>query len=198
MTKKIGGEKFQFWLYCDAHYELWSSFLFCWDSFKMRRKKSKTWSYFVDRSINIHDIPPKIHNKNSAILVKFFPSLVVSSSAATHIQSSLFYTIWNCHCIAISKIQCIFLLIFASFFYLYFSSAAATGGRSEVILTSSGGGGTNTAGATAKSSSGLYPVTRHSVNSSGMLMVGPNFRVGKKIGCGNFGELRLGKYIIAS
>lgn len=24
-------------------------------------------------------------------------------------------------------------------------------------------------------------------------MVGPNFRVGKKIGCGNFGELRLGK-----
>ena len=25
-----------------------------------------------------------------------------------------------------------------------------------------------------------------------VLMVGPNFRVGKKIGCGNFGELRLG------
>ncbi|XP_060537333.1 casein kinase I isoform X1 [Cylas formicarius] len=36
--------------------------------------------------------------------------------------------------------------------------------------------------------------TRHSVNSSsGVLMVGPNFRVGKKIGCGNFGELRLGR-----
>ncbi|XP_049643890.1 casein kinase I isoform X1 [Suncus etruscus] len=37
----------------------------------------------------------------------------------------------------------------------------------------------------------------HSVRSagagSGVLMVGPNFRVGKKIGCGNFGELRLGK-----
>ena len=30
-------------------------------------------------------------------------------------------------------------------------------------------------------------------SSSGVLMVGPNFRVGKKIGCGNFGELRLGK-----
>ena len=30
---------------------------------------------------------------------------------------------------------------------------------------------------------------------SGVLMVGPNFRVGKKIGCGNFGELRLGKYM---
>ena len=27
---------------------------------------------------------------------------------------------------------------------------------------------------------------------TGVLMVGPNFRVGKKIGCGNFGELRLG------
>lgn len=78
-------------------------------------------------------------------------------------------------------------------FFFIFSGAAAAGGRTEVILTSSGGGGTNTAGATAKPSSGLYPVTRHSVNSSGMLMVGPNFRVGKKIGCGNFGELRLGK-----
>lgn len=30
-------------------------------------------------------------------------------------------------------------------------------------------------------------------SSSGMLMVGPNFRVGKKIGSGNFGELRIGK-----
>lgn len=50
-----------------------------------------------------------------------------------------------------------------------------------------------TGGATSKNSSGMYPA-RHSVNSSsGMLMVGPNFRVGKKIGCGNFGELRLGK-----
>ncbi|XP_073988909.1 casein kinase I gish isoform X3 [Rhodnius prolixus] len=36
--------------------------------------------------------------------------------------------------------------------------------------------------------------SRHSVSgSAGVLMVGPNFRVGKKIGCGNFGELRLGK-----
>lgn len=96
----------------------------------------------------------------------------------------------------VSRVSCVFSsLIFAFILYLYFSGAAATGGRSEVILTSSGGGGTNTAGATAKSSSGLYPVTRHSVNSSGMLMVGPNFRVGKKIGCGNFGELRLGKCI---
>lgn len=30
-------------------------------------------------------------------------------------------------------------------------------------------------------------------NSDCAAMVGPNFRVGKKIGCGNFGELRLGE-----
>jgi len=30
-------------------------------------------------------------------------------------------------------------------------------------------------------------------SGSTQLMVGPNYRVGKKIGCGNFGELRLGK-----
>ncbi|XP_069734237.1 casein kinase I isoform X1 [Phaenicophaeus curvirostris] len=34
---------------------------------------------------------------------------------------------------------------------------------------------------------------RSAGTNSGVLMVGPNFRVGKKIGCGNFGELRLGK-----
>ncbi|WAR00618.1 KC1G3-like protein [Mya arenaria] len=33
--------------------------------------------------------------------------------------------------------------------------------------------------------------------NSGVLMVGPNFRVGKKIGCGNFGELRLGAHEIS-
>lgn len=32
-------------------------------------------------------------------------------------------------------------------------------------------------------------------SSSNVLMVGPNFRVGRKIGCGNFGELRLGMSI---
>ncbi|XP_008835348.1 casein kinase I isoform X1 [Nannospalax galili] len=42
---------------------------------------------------------------------------------------------------------------------------------------------------TSRSSHGV----RSSGTSSGVLMVGPNFRVGKKIGCGNFGELRLGK-----
>lgn len=29
--------------------------------------------------------------------------------------------------------------------------------------------------------------------TNAMLMVGPNFRVGKRIGAGNFGEIRLGK-----
>ncbi|XP_048484550.1 casein kinase I isoform X3 [Plutella xylostella] len=48
-------------------------------------------------------------------------------------------------------------------------------------------------GARGGGSSGMH-TSRHSVtSSSGVLMVGPNFRVGKKIGCGNFGELRLGK-----
>lgn len=36
-----------------------------------------------------------------------------------------------------------------------------------------------------------------SSSNSGVLMVGPNFRVGKKIGCGNFGELRLGKILVS-
>lgn len=38
---------------------------------------------------------------------------------------------------------------------------------------------------------------RTSGTSSGVLMVGPNFRVGKKIGCGNFGELRLGESCVS-
>lgn len=43
---------------------------------------------------------------------------------------------------------------------------------------------------------GMHGSNRQSGSSnSGVLMVGPNFRVGKKIGCGNFGELRLGMFI---
>ncbi|KAH8277287.1 hypothetical protein KR026_008724, partial [Drosophila bipectinata] len=74
-------------------------------------------------------------------------------------------------------------------------------------LCSGGGPQTTTAGASAgnvanattalaggKSSSNNMYSTRQSVSTTtGVLMVGPNFRVGKKIGCGNFGELRLGK-----
>ncbi|KAH8418448.1 hypothetical protein KR009_004271, partial [Drosophila setifemur] len=72
---------------------------------------------------------------------------------------------------------------------------------------SGGGPQTTTAGASAgnvanattalaggKSASNNMYSTRQSVSTTtGVLMVGPNFRVGKKIGCGNFGELRLGK-----
>lgn len=69
-------------------------------------------------------------------------------------------------------------------------SDGPAGEKVSIILT----GGNRGGGATSKTSSGMYPA-RHSVNSSsGMLMVGPNFRVGKKIGCGNFGELRLGEH----
>ncbi|XP_037897894.1 casein kinase I isoform X23 [Glossina fuscipes] len=39
----------------------------------------------------------------------------------------------------------------------------------------------------------MYAARQSVSTSTGVLMVGPNFRVGKKIGCGNFGELRLGK-----
>lgn len=40
----------------------------------------------------------------------------------------------------------------------------------------------------------MQPGSRTSSSSNSLeLFVGPNFRVGKKIGCGNFGELRLGK-----
>ncbi|KIH68057.1 hypothetical protein ANCDUO_01605, partial [Ancylostoma duodenale] len=40
---------------------------------------------------------------------------------------------------------------------------------------------------------GSASASASTTNSQGVLMVGPNFKVGKKIGCGNFGELRLGK-----
>lgn len=54
--------------------------------------------------------------------------------------------------------------------------------------------GTGAGGQRGGASSNMYSA-RHSVSSSsGVLMVGPNFRVGKKIGCGNFGELRLGRF----
>ncbi|XP_059160012.1 casein kinase I-like isoform X2 [Physella acuta] len=44
------------------------------------------------------------------------------------------------------------------------------------------------------SSRGMHSSQRPgSSSNTGVLMVGPNFRVGKKIGCGNFGELRVGK-----
>jgi hypothetical protein len=65
---------------------------------------------------------------------------------------------------------------------LFFSVAFA--GPSTMQSSSSAVG----AGAGTRQSSS----STASTSSSGVLMVGPNFRVGKKIGCGNFGELRLG------
>jgi hypothetical protein len=63
-------------------------------------------------------------------------------------------------------------------------SFAAFAGPSTMQSSSSAVGG----GAGTRQSSS----STASTSSSGVLMVGPNFRVGKKIGCGNFGELRLG------
>ena len=46
----------------------------------------------------------------------------------------------------------------------------------------------------SKTSGRTHGQNRTSSGNSSVLLVGPNFRVGKKIGCGNFGELRLGMY----
>lgn len=48
-------------------------------------------------------------------------------------------------------------------------------------------------GRTSAQSGGRGGRTSSSSTGSGALMVGPNFRVGRKIGSGNFGELRIGK-----
>ncbi|XP_055850103.1 casein kinase I isoform X2 [Episyrphus balteatus] len=73
-----------------------------------------------------------------------------------------------------------------------------SGGTQAPSSSAAGGGGGGGAGARTANSSGNMYSARHSVGSStGVLMVGPNFRVGKKIGCGNFGELRLGRRLCA-
>ena len=43
----------------------------------------------------------------------------------------------------------------------------------------------------SKSASGRSG-SRDGRRDEGVMMVGPNFKVGKKIGAGNFGELRIG------
>ena len=74
--------------------------------------------------------------------------------------------------------------LFSKLLFFFICSGGAAGGSSAAQGTQRGG------------SSNMYSA-RHSVSSSsGVLMVGPNFRVGKKIGCGNFGELRLGKFYL--
>ncbi|VDN18300.1 unnamed protein product [Gongylonema pulchrum] len=59
-------------------------------------------------------------------------------------------------------------------------------GSSLQIAAASSFGMTNARGPSSSASASTAA-------STGVLMVGPNFKVGKKIGCGNFGELRLGK-----
>lgn len=78
--------------------------------------------------------------------------------------------------------------------FLCFHFSGVTGASSGAVTGASGQRGTG-GGAGGGTSSTMYSA-RHSVSSSsGVLMVGPNFRVGKKIGCGNFGELRLGELL---
>jgi len=65
-------------------------------------------------------------------------------------------------------------------------------------LTTTNANVTSTTNGVVQSASNNNTTTsnaRPSSTTSGgtQLMVGPNYRVGKKIGCGNFGELRLGK-----
>ena len=64
-------------------------------------------------------------------------------------------------------------------------------------LTSNNNLNNNTNNTTANNNAANSTANRPSSTASGstQLMVGPNYRVGKKIGCGNFGELRLGIFI---
>ena len=66
--------------------------------------------------------------------------------------------------------------------FVMFEAFAAAGTMQSSNSAAAGGGARQSSTSTA------------STSSSGVLMVGPNFRVGKKIGCGNFGELRLGMF----
>jgi hypothetical protein len=64
-------------------------------------------------------------------------------------------------------------------------STTAVGANVTANNQTSATNGSNAGGANRPTSS--------TTSGSTQLMVGPNYRVGKKIGCGNFGELRLGK-----
>ncbi len=71
--------------------------------------------------------------------------------------------------------------------------------KDESRLVAGGGGGGGPADnrrvsqTSSRTRQNMASSSRSASGSSSVLMVGPNFRVGKKIGCGNFGELRLGK-----
>lgn len=74
--------------------------------------------------------------------------------------------------------------------------AASTQNLNSGANTTTTTAAANTTTAAANSTSANRPSSTNS--SSVQLMVGPNYRVGKKIGCGNFGELRLGIYLTLS
>jgi serine/threonine protein kinase len=65
-------------------------------------------------------------------------------------------------------------------------SDARTGGRGPGLAT-------NTTEKSIETTASTSAAATTSSGPNAMLMVGPNFRVGKRIGAGNFGEIRLGK-----
>lgn len=84
---------------------------------------------------------------------------------------------------------------FTHFYYIISLSIFSGGGPQTTTAGPSAGNVANNTIVGVKSGSNNMYSTRQSVSTTtGVLMVGPNFRVGKKIGCGNFGELRLGKF----
>ena len=64
-------------------------------------------------------------------------------------------------------------------------------------MRTGGGRGAGLASSTAEKANETTTSTSATASNTSapnaMLMVGPNFRVGKRIGAGNFGEIRLGK-----
>ena len=67
-----------------------------------------------------------------------------------------------------------------------------TGGRGPGLAINNNNIMTTTTVDKSNETSTSAAATNSSVPNA-MLMVGPNFRVGKRIGAGNFGEIRLGK-----
>lgn len=70
---------------------------------------------------------------------------------------------------------------------------AADGGRGANKESAAAEAANRRVSQTSSRTRNMASASRSNPGSSSVLMVGPNFRVGKKIGCGNFGELRLGK-----
>jgi hypothetical protein len=70
-------------------------------------------------------------------------------------------------------------------------TAVGGGGRGPGIVTSMNNNPMATNDKSNETSTSAAGTSSSGPNA--MLMVGPNFRVGKRIGAGNFGEIRLGK-----